>query len=79
MTDYMGRYSASIQDRSPAHLAANGLDRMIFRLPPQGSRAAEPERLSASHSRAKRPSWISSRIRFISALVSAVTIRGPRV
>ncbi len=34
---------------------------------------------SSIHSRAKRPDWMSSRIRFISARVSSVMIRVPRV
>jgi hypothetical protein len=40
---------------------------------------ARPPRDSAIHSSANLPVWISSRIFFISAFVSAVMMRGPRV
>ena len=41
--------------------------------------AGRPPSLSATHSSAKRPSWISSRILRISAFTASVMMRGPRV
>jgi hypothetical protein len=38
-----------------------------------------PARFSAIHSRAKSPDWISPRIFFISARVSSVMMRLPRL
>ena len=43
------------------------------------SKRLRPSRFSAIHSSANFPYWMSPRMRFISALVSAVTMRGPRV
>ena len=42
-------------------------------------KVGRPLSSSATHSRANVPSWISPRIFFISALVAALTTRGPRV
>jgi hypothetical protein len=43
------------------------------------SKTGRPARFSMIHSRANSPVWISARILRISARVSSVTIRGPRV
>ena len=64
-----------------AHVGGGGRVERLARVGRQ--RGADPlgapAWFSSTQSRAKRPDWMSSSTRFISALVSSVTIRGPRV
>ena len=69
-----------MEERHPvAKLLADLLDRMLPLLLARPSKFGRPAAFSAIHFSAKTPSWISSRIFFISARVASVTMRGPAV
>ena len=80
LTSWTGCLPAEIHGIIAAELLADLLDLVLGALLLRSAlKLARPVSLSATHSSAKRPSWISSRILRISAFTASLMMRGPRV